>query len=98
MSETKGERLTVKGRERMAVVVAVLAATAAGAAAREGGYRPTREQWASLSRAIRIAAHALVEQVDDEWTATTDAQVEAAAQDLGRTLVRRMFGPAPLAQ
>ncbi len=80
----------------MALGLAIAAAEAAGEAAALGGYKPTAEEVARLDRALSQAAIAMVLLVDD-WAATTDEQLEAAARDLGVRVLRAVLGPPPMA-
>lgn len=85
----------VTALEGMALGLGLAAAEAAGAAARDGGYRPTHAEWREVSAALREAVTAMVLLVDD-WAATTDEQLEGAARDLGARVLHEVLGPPPV--
>lgn len=82
--------------ELMALALMQVAATAAGTAARAGGYRPSDAQWRGVGRALSQGILAMVALVDD-WRATTDEQLEGAAEDLAVRVLHEVLGPAPMA-
>ncbi len=86
----------VNAREAMALGLGLAAAEAAGEATAIGGYTLTPEDAQRVTRGISEAVLAMVALVEN-WSETTDEQLEEAARDLGFRVVRNVLGAPPWA-
>jgi len=85
--------IQVTGREALMLQLGMVAAAAAGAAARDGGYKLTDRQRQAFTRGLVMAVQALVA----ESASASAEQLEDAARDLGMRFVGDVLGPPPAA-